>query len=452
VDRQSACGGASNGVCPQQTIRGDVELDGLGLFSGEPARMRLRPGEPNSGIQFIRTDQSPPIRIAARVDNVLNRPRRTTLKNGTVAIDTVEHCLSACAGLSIDNIQIELEGNEVPGMDGSCLPLVERLRAVGICPQDAPRHVQTIDGITRVVDGDAELVALPPLGGDTHLEITYDLDYGAKPPIGRQVYRVIVTPDTFEANIAPARTFVMSEEAEQLRAAGLGKHLTPADVLVFGEDGPIGNELRFPDECVRHKILDLIGDLSLLGCPIAGRIFARKSGHSLNHELVRKLAEKRHASQRTAPARPLPHHDIHGIQRILPHRYPFLMVDRILEIQGTQRVVGVKNVTINEPYFQGHYPSDPIMPGVLVIEALAQIGGVLLSQEFEHTGKIAVLLSLDKVKFRKAVRPGDQLMLEATTLRVRPTMGHVQGRALVDGELVAEADIKFVLTDAEAGI
>lgn len=434
----------------QQTIGKDVEVEGRGLFTGEPARLRFRPSRPYSGITFVRTDQSPPVQIAARVENVSKRARRTSLKNGTVAIETVEHCLSACAGLGIDNLRIELTGNEVPAVDGSCLPFVEQIRAAGIVEQEAPSSAFVIDEVLRVVEGDAELVALPPLpGGPDALEITYDLDYGPRNPIRRQFYRVTVTPETFEANIAPARTFVLEAEANELRAAGLGTHLTHEDILVFGSDGPIGNTLRFPDECVRHKILDLVGDLCLFGGRLVGRVFARKSGHSLNHALAAALRKRVELKQRDTYLGRTPAVDVHRVQRILPHRYPFLMVDRVLEIDGERRVVGLKNVTINEAFFQGHYPGDPIMPGVLIIEAMAQAGGVLLSQALEHKGKVAVLLSLDKVKFRRAVRPGDQLILEVEALRVRSNIGHLRGEAKVAGEVAAEAEIKFILTDAE---
>lgn len=435
----------------QRTIERDVEIEGRGLFTGQPVQMRIRPAPPHAGICFVRTDQSPPIRIAAHVDNVSKRARRTALKNGTVAIETVEHCLSACAGLGLTNLQIELTADEVPGVDGSGLPFVERLREGGIKEQDAPVEALMIDSVVRVVDGDSELIALPPVDPASEaLEISYDLDYGPENPIGRQSLRIVITPEAFVSGIAPARTFLLEEEAQQLHAAGLGKHLSYADVLVFGPDGPIGNQLRFPDECVRHKILDLIGDLSLLGQPIIGRVYARKSGHALNHELVRALLDRRHRRTQEAYLHQPPALDIHRVQRILPHRYPFLMIDRIIEIEGAKRVVGLKNVTINEPFFQGHYPGEPIMPGVLVIEALAQVGGILLSQVLEHKGKVAVLLSLDRVKFRRPVRPGDQLWLEVETVHVRSSTGHVKGRALVGGELAAEAEIKFLLRDAES--
>jgi len=428
----------------------DVELAGRGLFTGEPVCLRAHPSEPDTGIWFLRTDQNPPIRIAATVENVSKRARRTSLRNGTVAIETVEHWLSACAGLGIDNLQVDLDANELPGLDGSCRGFVETLHKAGIREQDAERTPHVVTDVVRVVDGDCELVALPPLNPeDNALEVSYDLDYGPDSPIGHQHFRCVVTPETFEANIAPARTFVLQAEAEALRANGLGTHLSYTDIVVFGKDGPIDNELRFPDECVRHKVLDLIGDLTLLGRPLVGRVYARKSGHALNHDLVRALRRQSQEQARTAFLARRPVVSIQKVQRILPHRYPFLMIDRVVEVEGTKRAVGIKNVTINEPFFQGHYPGDPIMPGVLIIEALAQIGGVLLSQELEHKGKVAVLLSLDKVKFRRAVRPGDQLVLEAEALRVRSTTGHVRGRAHVAGELVAEAEIKFILTDAE---
>jgi UDP-3-O-[3-hydroxymyristoyl] N-acetylglucosamine deacetylase/3-hydroxyacyl-[acyl-carrier-protein] dehydratase len=435
----------------QQTISRDVELEGRGLFTGARVTMRVRPGEPHSGIWFVRTDQTPPVRVAARIENVSKRARRTSLRNGTVAIETVEHCLGACSGLGIDNLQIELNANELPSFDGSSLPFVEMLREGGPQAQDAIREAYVIPEVVRVVEGDSELVALPPLDPKSEtFEIAYDLDYGSEGPVGRQTYRTVLTPETFEANIAPARTFVLEREAQELQAAGFGKHLSYQDILVIGPDGPIENRLRFHDEYVRHKVLDLMGDLTLFGCPIVGRIHARKSGHSLNHALVRALVEHRERALRESFFVQAPLLDIHRVQRILPHRYPFLMVDRILEIEGSRRIRGVKNVTINEPFFQGHYPGDPIMPGVLIIEALAQIGGVLLSQELTHKGKVAVLLSLDKVKFRRSVRPGDQLMLEAEAIRVRATTGHVRGQARVAGELAAEAEIKFILTDAES--
>jgi len=437
-------------VKAQQTIRKPVEFSGRGLFTGVDSNVCLRPAAPYSGITFVRVDQREPIRVAARVENVSKRARRTALRNGTVTIETVEHCLSACAGLGIDNLDIELTGDELPAGDGSSLPYVDKLREAGLCEQDADRDLFAIPSVIRVTDGDSEIVALPPLEPDQdYLEVFYDLDYGNDGPIGHQILSIKITPDQFIRDIAPARTFVLQTEVDRLLSSGLGKHLTYADVIVFGPDGPIENDLRFPNECVRHKILDLVGDLMLVGRYLVGRIHARKSGHSLNHELVRAIRDAMRTEQLSRSMLGVPTLDIQRVQRILPHRYPFLMIDRILEVQGTQRAVGIKNVTINEPYFQGHYPGQPIMPGVLIIEAMAQIGGILLSQKLEHKGKMAVLLSLDKVKFRRSVSPGDQLILTAETIRVTPRGGQLKCLAAVGNDLVAEAVIKFAMTDAD---
>lgn len=434
----------------QKTINTTVEFQGRGLFTGRHTVVRCRPAEPDSGITFVRTDQPKPVRVAARIENAAKRARRTALRNGTVAVETVEHCLSACAGLGIDNLDIELTGDELPSLDGSGLPYVKKLQEAGIVEQPMERRSYRIEEMTRVVDGDSELVALPPLDPASEtLEVVYDLDYGPDSPIDRQLYSILVSPENFASQIAPARTFVLKSEADALLASGLGQHLTYADILVFGDDGPIENTLRFTDECCRHKILDLVGDLALLGRPIIGRIHARKSGHSLNHALVRALGEQHAAREADALLLRQPAMGIHRIQRILPHRYPFLMIDRILEIQGTGRAVGIKNVTVNEEFFQGHYPGQPIMPGVLILEAMAQMGGVLLAQELEHKGKVAVLLSMDKVKFRRAVMPGDQLVLTAEAIRVKSRSGHVKTSAHVGRELAAEAIIKFVMTDAD---
>ncbi len=412
--------------------------------------LRMHPAKPNTGIWFVRSDQSHPVRIPALVDAVTKRARRTALQNGTVSIETVEHCLGACSGLGIDNIEIELTNSELPACDGSSMPFVKMLQDAGIREQDAARDPLVIDSIIRVSDGDMELVALEPIGDNTDtLEILYELDYGPESPIGRQVHSFRVTPQGFIEEIASARTFVLKSEADALQSAGLGTHLTYKDIVVFGEDGPIDNKLRYPNECVRHKILDLLGDLMLLGRFVVGRIHARKSGHALNHALVRALRDRQLETEVRTLTTKTPQMDIHKVRRILPHRYPFLLVDRLVELDGTKRAVGLKNVTINEEFFQGHYPGHPIMPGVLVLEAMAQLGGILLAQDLEHTGKVAILFSLDKVRFRRPVTPGDQLLLEATSVRARGNIGHVRAAARVGTELAAEADIKFMLTDAD---
>ena len=418
------------------------------MFTGQPVKLRFKPAPPNSGVTFVRCDQPEPVRIAARIENLTKRARRTALRNGTASIETVEHCLAAVAGLQIDNLDIELDADELPSGDGSATPFTEALLRAGVVEQDADREAIEITDLVRVVDGEAELVGWP--GPSDCLDIIYELDYSDHGGnMGRQIHRFTLTGDTFVDEIAPARTFVTEREAEELRAAGFGKHLTYRDVLVIGKEGPIENEYRFPNECVRHKILDLIGDLMLLGSRVHGRIYARRSGHNLNHELVRKLLEQRSETQLRSSLIRAPKLDIRSVQRILPHRYPMLLIDRVVSVEKDRRAIGIKNVTINEPYFTGHYPGQPIMPGVLIIEAMAQLGGILLSQKLEHTGKVAVLLSLDRVKFRHAVTPGDQLIIEALARRVKSRTGEVFCQARVHGELAAEAEIRFMLVDAD---
>jgi len=432
----------------QTTIEREVEVSGRGLFSGQEVTVRFRPAEPDTGRVFLRKDGDAFVPIPARIEHLASRSRRTSLRNGTVAVETVEHCLAACVGLGIDNLQIEVDGDELPAGDGSSAHFVQALRNGGLVEQPAARRVVKVTEPIRVARGDAEIVALPC--DEPGLHIIYELDYGPGTAIGRQVLAVDVTPEVFASQIAEARTFVLEVEAQQLRQAGLGEHLTYQDILVFGPSGPIENELRWADECVRHKIQDLIGDLALSGCCLQARIYARRSGHALNHELIRQILEA-HEAQEVArrPRRAEPVLDIRRIQRVLPHRYPFLLLDRVIELDEDRRAVAIKNVTINEEFFEGHYPGHPIMPGVLILEAMAQLGGVLLSQKLEHTGKVAVLLSMDKVKFRRPVVPGDQLILEAETARVKSRTGHVMCKARVGTEVAAEAVIRFMMVDAD---
>ena len=431
----------------QRTIKGEAQLSGRGLFTGLPVNLRFRPAPIDAGVTFVRSDAPEPVRIAAHVDNLTKRARRSSLRNGTLAIETVEHCLAAVRGLDIDNLEIELDNAELPAADGSSAPFVEALASAGIEEQEAERHTLNIRDTVRVVEGDAELVAWP--GDPGKLDIIYELDYGENSPVGHQIYRYSLDAESFAREIAPARTFVTEQEAEHLRASGLGTHLTYRDILVIGPEGPIQNEYRFPNECVRHKILDLVGDLMLYGGFVCGHVYARKSGHNLNHELVRELLRQRDARAFRERLAGPPKLDIGKVQRILPHRYPMLLIDRVIEIDGDRRAVGIKNVTINEPFFTGHYPRTPIMPGVLIIEAMAQLGGILLSQKLEHTGKVAVLLSLDRVKFRHPVTPGDQLVIEVHSRRVKSRTGEVFCQAHVGNDLAAEAQIRFMLVDAD---
>ena len=432
----------------QKTISHEASISGPGLFSGENSTVTFAPAEADAGITFVREQEGKVATIAASVYNVMRRPRRTCLKNGTLLVETVEHCMAALAGLGIDNAVVRVSGGmvgELPGGDGSSRPFVDAIEEAGIVEQDEPSHPLIVRKPIQVNADGASIAALP--GPTDKLEVIYDFE--APAPIGRQVASFSLGDDDFASQLAPARTFVFQDEATEMRSRGLGKHLTPKDLLVISRDGPIDNAFRFADECARHKALDLIGDLFLIGRPLRGRIVAFKSGHALNHLLARRLLEQEESFHRQTLVHRDAEMDIRRIQRILPHRYPMLLVDRVLEITGGEKAVGIKNVTFNDIFFQGHYPGTPIMPGVLIVEAMAQLGGLLLSQKLEHTGKLAVLLSMDKVKMRQPVVPGDQLLLEAVAVRVKSRTGHVRCKAFVEDKLACEADIKFMLVDAE---
>jgi UDP-3-O-[3-hydroxymyristoyl] N-acetylglucosamine deacetylase/3-hydroxyacyl-[acyl-carrier-protein] dehydratase len=432
----------------QKTISQSVSLEGPGLFSGERATLTIEPANAGSGITFIREQDGKVATIQALVANVMNRPRRTCLRNGTLLVETVEHCMAALAGMGVDNAVVRVSGGkvgELPGGDGSSAPFAQAIQKAGLVEQDASLEPLIITKPVQVVDEDASIAALP--GPKDHLELIYDFE--APAPVGRQIFAFRTGGDEFLTQLAPARTFIFEPEAIELRERGIGKHLSTKELLVISDKGPIDNAFRFADECARHKLLDMLGDLYLVGRPIHGRIIARKSGHAMNHRMARKLLQFNELGAREALLSRDAALDIRKIQRILPHRYPMLMVDRVLEIVGDEKAVGIKNVTFNDIFFQGHYPGTPIMPGVLIVEAMAQLGGLLLSQKLEHTGKLAVLLSMDKVKMRHPAVPGDQLILEAVTVRVKSRTGHVRCKAFVQDKLAAEADIKFMLVDAE---
>lgn len=436
------------GVSRQHTLASEVRVSGKGLLLGKDADVVIKPAPANHGIVFVRTDLNPPVVIPAQARNVTERARRTTLKSGDASIETVEHCMSALAGLRIDNALIEINGPELPCGDGSAAPFIEPMLAAGTVEQDAPRRIFRISRPIIVEDGEAMLAAFPT--HEPEFKVVFDLDYGINSNrIKRQTQSFVSSNGDYLHEIARARTFSLAEEAKALWERGMCRHLTPRDVLVIGDDGPIDNAYRFDNEPVRHKVLDLIGDLYMVGGEVHGRFVAHASGHSLNRRMCLKILEQDQADRRKTAAVEDCELGIRAIQRIMPHRYPMLLVDRVVEIDGDRRAVGVKNVSINEPFFQGHYPGTPIMPGVLIVEAMAQLGGLLMSQKLEHTGKIAVLLSLDKVKLRKPVTPGDQLILVAESIRATSRTGALNCRAYVGEKLAAEAQIRFMMVDAE---
>jgi UDP-3-O-[3-hydroxymyristoyl] N-acetylglucosamine deacetylase / 3-hydroxyacyl-[acyl-carrier-protein] dehydratase len=438
----------------QATVAREVKLAGPGLFSGEAVELTFAPAPPDHGITFLRQQDGHEAQIPATVASLTHELRRTALRSGNLGVQTVEHCMAALVGLGIDNAILKVAGGtmgELPGGDGSSRVFVDALQKAQRVEQDAARNPLIIRQPVQVSHGEASIAALP--GPTDHLEVIYDFEGPA--PVGRQIITFRLGPDPrigddFVTQLSSARTFIFENEVAGLRALGLGKHLSPRDLLVIGPGGPIENKFRFPDECARHKVLDLIGDLFLVGRPVRGRIVAHKSGHELNHKLARKLLSMEQDASRMSLLKRDALLDIRKIQQILPHRYPMLLVDRVLEIQGdSNKAIGIKNVTFNDIFFQGHYPGTPIMPGVLIVEALAQLGGILLASKLEHTGKLAVLLSMDNVKMRHPVVPGDQLMLEAEAVRVKARTGHVRCKAYVGDKVATEAEIKFMLVDGD---
>ncbi len=433
---------------PERTIAREATVRGVGFLTGADVTVRFQPAEPGSGVVFRRTDLAGRPTIPARIEQVVPRQRRTALQKGEATIEMVEHVLAALAGLRVDNCLVDVDSGETPGCDGSSRAFVEALGEAGTIPQDRLRTRLIIDEPITVHDHGATITAHP--GRSEDLVLGYQLDYGPNTAIGRQSFFLPVTPESFRDELATSRTFILAEEAEGLRRSGLGNRITESDLLVFGPDGPIGNPLRFPDECVRHKILDMVGDLALAGCDLAGHVVAHRSGHSLNAALVRRLlaeAVRPREKGGEPPAPPPTTLDVGAIMKILPHRYPFLLVDRVLGL-GPDRVRALKNVTCNEPFFQGHWPGRPIMPGVLIVEALAQAGGVLIGQHIDPSRHNALIASIDDVKLRRPVVPGDQLVLDVEAIRMKSRTCEIQGTAKVGEVLAAEARIRFVLVES----
>lgn len=434
----------------QRTIKSAVSLEGVGLHTGNRVKITFKPALPNSGINFIRVDLPGKLLIRAAVDNILaidKAPRRTSVGKDGVEIHTIEHLMSTLCGLEIDNLNIEIDNNEVPGLDGSGLNFLEAIKRTGIEEQQSPRRYFYVKEPVLVEEKDSFLAAFP----HAHYKIAYTLEY-RHPLMKAQYLNIELNSETFEKEVAGFRTFVLEDEIEDLKLRGLGRGANYENTLVVSEKGVKDNVLRAENEFVRHKVLDLIGDLYLLGMPMKARIVGAKSGHSLNIRLLKKINEQKDQFElggvqatTIASGKEL---DISQIMKILPHRYPFLLVDRIIAIEEGKRAVGIKNVTINEGFFQGHFPQRPVMPGVLIIEAMAQVGGVLMLSQEQHMGKIAYFIAADNIKFRKTVTPGDQLILEVEIIKVKSKTGQVHTTAKVQDRLVAEADLMFTLVES----
>ncbi len=430
----------------------------------------------NTGIVFRRSDIPDSPDIKGDVDHVIDISRGTTIGIKDVKIHTVEHVLAAVSGLEIDNIICKVAGNEPPVGDGSALPFVEVLLKAGIVEQDALKDYLIIDKTITYSDPSKgiDIVVFP----SDEFRITFMVDY-RNPALGTQYTSMYSLHEEFATEFAAARTFCFLHEVEELRKADLikGGDLENALVIIdremtdeemddlrklFNIDSEIklskngilnNNELRFYNEPVRHKALDLIGDLALLGMPIKGHVMAARSGHAANAELVkmiRKEYKKKLIKRKYKVAEGNVVLDADAIAKILPHRYPFLLVDRIVDLIPGEHVVGIKNITFNEPFFQGHFPGRPIMPGVLIVEAMAQTGGVmLLNAEADPSKKLVYFTGIDNVRFRRAVTPGDTVRFEVEMGALRRTMVKMYGRAYVGEDLACEAELMAAIIDRE---
>ncbi len=453
----------------QRTIKAPISISGIGLHTGNQTNLTFKPAAIDSGVTFVRTDLEGRPEVAAHISNVVDILRGTTLAKGEVKVYTVEHVMAALAGLEIDNVIVELDNNEPPVGDGSAMPFIEILQKAGLVDQDAPRKFLEVETPIShsIPDRHVDLVVLP----SDDFRVTFLVDY-KNPSLGTQYTSMVSLKDEFVKEFAPSRTFCFLSEVESLAKLGLIKGGTLSSAVVICDDG-VGQDdlqrlkkllslkeelfigknglmndvpLRFPNEPCRHKALDLIGDLALLGVPLKAHVLAARSGHAANVELAKKLHslyEKEQIKAKYQKEQKTEYLlDIRAIQEILPHRYPFLLIDRVIDLDPKKKVVAIKNVTINEPFFQGHFPGHPVMPGVLIVEAMAQAGGFLMLHAIPEPKKsVAYFLGMDAVRFRKPVVPGDTLRLEVEMLSMRRGTCKISGKTYVGENLVAEAEM-----------
>ncbi|MCF7810338.1 bifunctional UDP-3-O-[3-hydroxymyristoyl] N-acetylglucosamine deacetylase/3-hydroxyacyl-ACP dehydratase [bacterium] len=462
----------------QRTIKTSGRISGIGLHTGNKCRLTFEPAPVGYGFKFVRTDLEGSPEIPALIGNVGDIARGTTLLMNGAKVVTVEHVLSALAGLQLDNVKVKLDAEEAPVMDGSAQPFVDLLQSLGFIDQGQPKQYFEIDRTITYHDeeGGVDLVVVP----SDRFRVTYMIDY-KNPALGTQYTSLYDIEEEFARDFASARTFCFLSELLMLHKAGLIKGGRVENALVIidreysrleideikqtlrvkedikvSKSGILGEKhVRYPNEPVRHKVVDLIGDLALLGIPIKGHVLAARAGHAAHVELVKKLkkqVEKKQLQRKyQVSSADKCVFDINAIKKILPHRYPFLLVDRIIEFVPGEWVTGIKNVSVNEPFFEGHFPEHPIMPGVLVIEAMGQTGGILLLNTTANPDeKLVFFTGMDNVKFRKPVMPGDQLQMRVEMVYNRRGICKMKGRAFVDGQLAAEADMQAVIVDRDS--
>ncbi|HEX3728355.1 MAG TPA: bifunctional UDP-3-O-[3-hydroxymyristoyl] N-acetylglucosamine deacetylase/3-hydroxyacyl-ACP dehydratase [Opitutaceae bacterium] len=434
----------------QRTLARAISVKGSGMHTGENVTLTLKPAPVDHGYVFRRIDLSGQPEIRPRVDQVTDLVRATTIQQGHAKIHTVEHVLSALHGCGIDNAVVEMDASEPPILDGSARPFVKLIEEAEPVEQDQEREYFTLDAPVSVIRGNSSIIALP---SDTlRISCTSADDRG----VHTQHLSLTVDPESYRTQIAPARTFTIYEDIEELLKLGKIRGGSLDCAIVIKGDKVISKEpLRFKDEFVRHKILDIVGDVALLGLPLKAHIVAVRPGHAINAELTRALLAARQKGGARKPAAPAPilpdeaTLDIRRILDTLPHRYPFLLIDRVIGFEeGGNGITALKNVTINEPYFNGHFPGNPVMPGVLQLEAMAQAAGILMLRKTSNATKGAYFMSADKVKFRRPVLPGDQLMISAKLTKSRAgKLAAASAECRVDGQVVSSADLLFTLID-----
>lgn len=460
----------------QKTLNGTSSFEGVGLHTGNKSRITFNPAPIDYGIKFVRTDVDATFEIPALVDYVIDLSRGTTLGINGIEVHTVEHVLAALTGLGVDNCKIELSANEPPVGDGSSMPYVNAILKAGIVEQNAPVEVFNLKEMIRFKNDSKEIdiVALP----NEDYRLTVLVDY-ANPSLGSQHTGIFDFKNEFVNEFASARTFCFLTELQMLHKSGLikGGSLESGVVIedkpisedelneikdifglnvapVKGDNGILNNtELRYRNEPARHKLLDMIGDLTLVGVRINAQVLAARPGHASNIEVAKKIREqylKYKDSEKLTP-NVENYYDIQQILEILPHRYPFLLVDRVIKFdEESLELVAIKNVTVNEPFFPGHFPGKPIMPGVLILEAMAQVGGILIyiSQDKKITeGKKAFFMSVNNAKFRKPIIPGDQIVMKVKLVQKKLGAFKFEATANVDDHIVAQAELQAALVE-----